>query len=344
MSTDAAHDLLTRFARAGDQAAFADLVRAFAPLVWRVAMRRLGDAQLAEEAAQNVFVTLARKAPALEGRQGLAAWLHRAATLEASNLSRSRSRRDQRLNEMARLTQHTPVTPPPDTDTPAGPWLDDALDRLSSDERSLILGRFYEDRSFRDLGAALGKSEEAAKKQSQRALAKMESFLRRRGVTVPGMSLAALLGTEFSNAALPAHVTASIVTSTTAALATGAAAPSLITKLIIAMSTAKMTATATGVFLLLAATAGWQQHANASLRKELGSRKAATGTDPCQSAGRSGSSTASRQPRKASERFRALAASARCRIAGPGVSSSRSRESLRSTIRFPSSMNRCSTG
>ena len=133
----------------------------------------------------------------------------------------------------------------------------------------------------------------------------MESFLRRRGVTVPGMSLAALVGTEFSNPALPAHVTASIVTSTTAALATGAAAPSLITKLIVAMSTAKMAATATGVFLLLAATAGWQQQANASLRKDLDSRKAVPESPTSQSAA-SGSSGSSRQPRNRASTFEAL--------------------------------------
>ena len=281
MSTDHAHDLLSRYAREGDQAAFAEVVRAFAPLVWRVAMRRLGDAHLAEEAAQNVFVALARKAAALAGRPGLAAWLHRAALLEASNLSRSRTRRDQRLHEMARLTPPDPASPPTDAaSSSAGPWLDDALNRLTDDERSLVLGRFYEERSFRDLGEALGKSEEAAKKQSQRALAKMESFLRHRGVGVTGVALASLLGTEVlprRRAGACHHFTRHL---DHRRAHRGRGRSVLLTKLLIAMSTAKMTVSATGVLLLLVATAGWQQHANAALRKELLSRRSRTPRSP----------------------------------------------------------------
>lgn len=256
--------LLSRFVADGDQAAFADVVRQCGPLVWRVAMRRLGDPQLAEEAAQNVFVALARKAPVLVQRPGLVAWLHRAATLEASTLARSRRRRAQRLNPMNH--DLTPQDPGDPATPPAGPWLDEAIDRLSPDERTLILGRYYEGRSLRELAQDLGKSEDAAKKQAQRALAKLEVWLRRRGIGVTGVALSSLLGSELSPAAVPGSVTASLVASSLQTLGTAATQPSILTCLAAAMSTTKSTAIATAVLLALLAASLHQKQVNAALR------------------------------------------------------------------------------
>ena len=66
-----------------DEAAFAQLVRRHVNLVFGTAFRILGDRTAAEEVAQNVFVTLARKAASIRAGEGLAGWLHRAAVLEA---------------------------------------------------------------------------------------------------------------------------------------------------------------------------------------------------------------------------------------------------------------------
>ena len=52
---------LDRFARLGDQRAFASLVDEHGPMVLRVCRRVLGDAQAAEDATQATFLVLARK-------------------------------------------------------------------------------------------------------------------------------------------------------------------------------------------------------------------------------------------------------------------------------------------
>ena len=52
---------IIRAAANGDQAAFAQVVRAYQPQVWRFLLRLLGDAQLAEDVAQETFVRVYRK-------------------------------------------------------------------------------------------------------------------------------------------------------------------------------------------------------------------------------------------------------------------------------------------
>ena len=75
MSPDA--ELLRRFVdqQAGD--AFTALVQRHIGLVHATALRRVGgDVHLAQDVTQTVFITLARKAPALLGHATLAGWLY----------------------------------------------------------------------------------------------------------------------------------------------------------------------------------------------------------------------------------------------------------------------------
>src|SRR5687767_8670302 len=73
-------ELLRRFATAGDDDAFRELVGRHLDLVYSVALRQVnGDAHLAEDVAQSVFADLARKARRLSRRVILSGWLFDAA-------------------------------------------------------------------------------------------------------------------------------------------------------------------------------------------------------------------------------------------------------------------------
>ncbi|MES2708631.1 MAG: RNA polymerase sigma factor [Verrucomicrobiota bacterium] len=315
MLSPSPQEWLARYASHGDEAAFSALVRTQSPLVWRTAMRRLGDAQLAEEAVQNVFLALARKSASLASRPGLSAWLHRAAMLEASALARSRSRREKRhrllsLQSCGHASDARDDHPagagdlpggadsanaedagaayafpsvPSAADSAVGLFLDEALSRLPETDRALLLGRYFEERGYEELGAALGKTGAAVKKRTQRALEKVAAHLRRRGVVLPVGGLASLAAAEFSPAAVLASPAfgapppfsfpsaasgADLAAGTTSAL-------SWPHRLFFLMSTSKATLTTAAVLLLLLGISGWQSGANASLRQEIQSRRAA---------------------------------------------------------------------
>ena len=85
--------------------------------------------------------------------------------------------------------------------------MDDALAALSERDRQAMLLRFFQRKPLREVGAALGLSEEAAKKRVTRALEKMRTILKRRGVALSANSLTLALAGRYAEAA-PATVIA----------------------------------------------------------------------------------------------------------------------------------------
>jgi len=139
--------LLERFANAGSEAAFGELVDRHVNLVYSTALRRTDfDAHLAKDVAQLVFTDLARKAPSLSRNVVLAGWLHRATLYAAGQLLRSDRRRRLREQEAATMSALESET---NADWQAlRSVLDEALDKLSPDDRDALLLRYFEQRSL----------------------------------------------------------------------------------------------------------------------------------------------------------------------------------------------------
>ncbi len=93
------HELLTRFARTGEEAAFATLVTRHVNLVWSAARRFTGDDTLASEVTQAVFIILAQKAGRLSAKSVLTGWLYQTARLTAANALKDNRRRQQREHQ-----------------------------------------------------------------------------------------------------------------------------------------------------------------------------------------------------------------------------------------------------
>ena len=84
---------LARQAQAGDESAFAEIVRRYSPRVFSVASRFFRQRSLVEEAAQEVFLKAYTQLESFEGRGSLEGWLTRIATNTCLNMVRGAKRR-----------------------------------------------------------------------------------------------------------------------------------------------------------------------------------------------------------------------------------------------------------
>ena len=63
------------------------------------------------------------------------------------------------------------------------PVLDEAMAALEEDDRAAVLLRYFQGKTFREVGAALGASEDAAQKRVSRAVERLrEFFVRQSGI------------------------------------------------------------------------------------------------------------------------------------------------------------------
>lgn len=84
---------LARSASAGDESAFAEIVRRYSPRVFRVANRFFRRREQVEEAAQEVFLKAFTELEGFEGRGSFEGWLTRIATNTCLNMIRGAKRR-----------------------------------------------------------------------------------------------------------------------------------------------------------------------------------------------------------------------------------------------------------
>jgi len=175
--------LLREYVDGGSERAFQSLVQQHVDLVYSTALRRLGDAGLAEEVTQNVFVALARKAPFLGRDAPLAAWLHKTTLLEARHRLRKELRRKRR--EETAVALGTTMKEEDSSLKSLSPVLDEALMELREKDRHAVLLRFFENKNLHEVGEALGVGEDAAQKRVAKALEQLTHLFRRRGYNVP---------------------------------------------------------------------------------------------------------------------------------------------------------------
>jgi len=262
-------ELIASFRETGAEESFRALTEKYLGMVHGVAMRRTGRAAVAEEVTQNVFTALAKKSPRVEPGGTLAGWLFRCTSIESAEALRREAAHSRKLDAYSR---HAEVTANGRSVwSEAMPLLDEAIAALSSTDRDLILERFFERKSFRDIGASLGKSEVAAQKQGERALEKLAALLARKGVVIPAALLAAGLTSHVAQAA-PAGLAWTISAGTLAGFSS-ISSKSFLLKTLMLMSQSKTT-TAVAIALVAAVPLAVQWNSNADLRREVAGLRA----------------------------------------------------------------------
>ena len=176
----AERDLVRRL-KAGDEDAYATLVRTMGARMLGVARRFLQDEELARDAVQDAFLSAFRSIQSFDGQAQLSTWLHRIVVNASLMKLRTRRRKPEQSIE--------PLLPAFDEvghhASPVVPWTESAehalvraetrarvrraIDELPETYRTVLLLRDIEELSTREAAEALGIGENALKLRLHRA-------------------------------------------------------------------------------------------------------------------------------------------------------------------------------
>ncbi|TWU31751.1 sigma-70 family RNA polymerase sigma factor [Novipirellula artificiosorum] len=177
--------LLDAWTRHRDADALAHLVQRYSALVMSVCRRQCRTHEDAEDAFQATFLTLSRDANRLRRQECLAGWLHQVAY-------RTACRARKRSQMMETLVQE----PPDPRDSLAAiahrhrlRALDEELDQLPKAYRTAIVLHYFEGCTYEQTAEMLQSTEPAVRGRLQRARARLQRRLTRRG-----FSLSAVIG------------------------------------------------------------------------------------------------------------------------------------------------------
>jgi RNA polymerase sigma factor (sigma-70 family) len=210
--------LLLAQAASGSREALGAIARRYVGFVYNAALRQVRDPHLAEDVTQAVFVILARKVDRLVSGTVLHAWLFTTTRYAARNALKMQSRRIHHEARAAKGRGEEVRQAPEIT-----PLLDEALAELGEVDRSAVLLSYFGERSWREVGTAIGSSEDAARKRVGRAVAQMRRFFARNGMHVSSGAVASGLASAARAAAPPGLADSVVAGCITAAAASPAA-------------------------------------------------------------------------------------------------------------------------
>ena len=244
-------ELLARYSRQNAEDAFSEIVRRHLDLVYSAALRQVRSPQLAEEVAQSTFLKLAHHTRELPPHTIVTAWLYQVTRRAAIDVVRREARRQ--LREQTACEMNVMNANASDW-IQIEPLLDEAMDSLDETDRAAVLLRFFENKSLREVGAALGTTDDAAQKRVSRAVERLREILSKHGVTAGATAVTTVLSTHAVQAA-PAKLATTISVNTVAGATLATTATSTLTKTIVMTTLQKASLTTVAVLALITTTA-----------------------------------------------------------------------------------------
>jgi RNA polymerase sigma-70 factor (ECF subfamily) len=161
----------------GDVEAFAKLVSDYSSLVYRVALRLLGDDD-AQDASQEVWVRVWRNIRSFRGESAFSTWLYRITVNTCLSIRQKQSRRDER--ELGDEVPNLSEPPGGDADPEAvvlnaerREEIQDALQHVRADHRAALVLRHMEGLSYAEIAEVLQVPDGTAKGWVSRGRASM---------------------------------------------------------------------------------------------------------------------------------------------------------------------------
>jgi RNA polymerase sigma factor (sigma-70 family) len=213
-------DLLDRYIRQGDEAAFALIVERHGPMVLGVCRRLLANHADAEDAFQATFLVLVRKAVSIVPRGHVGNWLYGVACNAARKAKAMKTRRHAKEQQAA---DARPTAQCREDRDDVHRVLHEELARLPASYRAAIVGCDLEGRTLREAAQHLGWPQGTVAGRLARGRALLARRLTKRGVTLSAGLLAGALAGTSASASLPASLADSILRAATAYAADPAA-------------------------------------------------------------------------------------------------------------------------
>lgn len=189
-------ELLRQYVELDSEHAFRKLVDKHYESVYSAALRRCdGDAHLAKDICQSVFIDLARKSRHLLNHNNVIGSLLKGVHYSALNQGRIKSRRIRREIQSQILDSSPSGFYLDENDLEATQLLDRALNSLERSDREALDLRFHKRLPYKDLGKSIGVSPNTARQRVNRALVKLRKILVKKGkpfsisALIAGMSL-----------------------------------------------------------------------------------------------------------------------------------------------------------
>jgi RNA polymerase sigma-70 factor (ECF subfamily) len=165
--------LVVRRAKAGDAAAFEQILAQFERRVFMTALRMLGSVEDAQDAAQEVFLRLHRHLRRFDDTRALAPWLYRV-TVNVCRDAGARRKKEQGL-PLDSVELRAPAEPESLEEERRMVRL--ALRRLPEKERAALVLRDIEGLPTAEVARALGSSEATVRSQVSSARLKIKRFV-----------------------------------------------------------------------------------------------------------------------------------------------------------------------
>ena len=171
--------------RTGDGDAFRTLVERYSRDVFRVVYRIIGDHERAEDAVQETFVKVHRSLGGFDGRSRLTTWIHRIAVNCAIDIQRKQARHEamsesfdnEELGFEDRIESKDAGPERLAHGREIAEFTQNALDDLTTMERTAFTLRHYEGRSISEISTKLDINDSSAKQAIFRAVKKLRHIL-----------------------------------------------------------------------------------------------------------------------------------------------------------------------
>jgi RNA polymerase sigma-70 factor (ECF subfamily) len=165
-------------ARRGDEEAFRALYEAYRDPIWILINSLIGDSLQAQDVLQNVFFKAFRGLGGFRFQSGLFTWIYRIAHNECRNHLRRRSVPVIPLEAILGSREEIDGMPVSDRSETRQAALRDAVRQLPFKMREVIVLKYVEDLSYKEMSRILGCPPGTIASRLNRALAELESSLR----------------------------------------------------------------------------------------------------------------------------------------------------------------------